>query len=137
MSIALISSILTAKFGESITLDSQTLIPHPADIFSLDKWKKSGQLEVNYVYKYEAFEIRSKNKVYSHILAGTVDTANDSFLQFETDMDLNNSVMSLGAAKSNGIIKYNNVTGYMRRKVILGYADIDSIEYILVHPINP
>jgi len=133
MSIALISSILTAKFGTSISLVNEDLIPHPADLVGLAKFLKDfpNKTKSDYVYIYEAFEIRSVNKVYSHILKGTVDLLNPSFLQFETDMDLNTSTMVLGAAAGKHVV-YNGISGRMYRRVFLDYKSIDTVEYVRI-----
>lgn len=129
MSIAKINAILSVKYDTEILLTDEELVMHPSDIILLERFIKEGGLVENYVKKYEPFEIRSKNKVYSHILINTIDYTNTKVLQFETDTDLNTSVQVMGSTKGKKYV-YNGVSGYYRRRVILDYASIDSIEYV-------
>jgi len=131
---ALISTILTAKYKEAMAVLPDTPVAHPTDIISLEKYLKvEGNIAANYVDRYEPFEIRSANKVYSHILKGTVDTGSPLVLQFQTDVDINTSTMQMGSPSGKKQI-YNGVQGYIRRKVIIDYQRIDAIEYIRVEP---
>jgi hypothetical protein len=139
MSIEIMNSILSIKFGTTISLTPETsLLLHPTDLIGLSNYMKSnpGKTLVDYLplVKYEDFEIRSDNKVYSHILKGTIDTTNQFFLQFETDTDLNTSTMVLGAPSAKSVTQ-NGVKGEVRRRVIIDYKSIDSIEFIKIKAI--
>lgn len=133
MSIAKINTILTQKFGTTVALTNVDLVPHPADIILMDRYVKAGNDVSTYVKLYEPFEIRSKNKVYSHILINTIDTTNPKVMIFDTDVDINTTTQVLGSVKGKKHT-YNGVEGYYRRRVVLDYASIDSVEYITFKP---
>jgi hypothetical protein len=130
MSMILINSILSKKYGTTITLPNATLVPHPSDIIRLEQHIKIHGNATTFVSFYEPFEIRSDDKVYSHIIADTVDVSHENVLQFETDMDLNSTISVLGSPRGSKIRKYNGVSGHFRRKVIVDYKSIWAVEYI-------
>lgn len=133
--IALINSILSIKFGTAIVLAPEAhVVMHPTDLFNYAKFKKDNPTKTiaDYVPMYEPIEIRSHNKVFSHIIKDSVDVSNTFYLQFETDTDLNTSTQVLGSPSSRNV-PLNGVDGTIRRRIIIDYKSIDDVSYVKVH----
>ena len=129
------NEILSLMAGATISYpDTEVFTLHPTDRVLLETHLKHGGILAGYINRYLSFEIKSHDRTYSNILAGSVDTTNVTLLVFETDTDLNDSIQTLGSNNTR-IYEYFGTIGKFRRRVIIPYNQITSIEIILVKPI--
>lgn len=131
MSVPIINGIIQKKSNVNSFLPVSTvLMNHPSDVVGMQNHLNIGGTPATYVYKYESFEIMCKNRVYSHILKGSVDYSDNKILIFETDMDVDSGSVVYGAGTSSKkIYSFGTQTGTIRRAVLLDYTQIDSIEF--------
>lgn len=133
---SIIGFILSKKFNTDIKVIMRKAIPNPTDLINIKQILEENLPIGSHPFLYERFEIRSDDRVYSHIVAGTVDYSSDYFLQFEIDDDMNNSIHNLGSSIRK-IYRVNPETRIIfRKKIILDYNLISSIESVIHKPIE-
>lgn len=133
MSISLINAILSKVHNTTINLPDKEIVPHPHDAIQIRNLIQKDKDVSSYEKRYEPFELRSNTMFYTHICRNSVDVSNDNFLEFDTDININNSIMIAGASTNTKFI-YNDQPGIIKRRIILPYRSIASLEFVYFTP---
>jgi len=133
---SLIGFIMSKKFGSDIQIIMRKALPSASDMITFQKSKDNDEDTGENPFRYERYEIRTIDKVYTHIMYGSVNYSNDNFLEFDIDNDLNDKVVTMGGfiKKIYELDKLHTYT--FLKRIILPYKSIISIEVIVHIPLQ-
>jgi len=123
-----INQILALTVG-GVVDSSMEVLPHQSDLGSSVAFVKNGGNIVDYVEKYERFNLRTEDQsFFSNIVKDSIDLSVDGLMIFDLDHDVGNSIMVSGSPIRN-INNYGDDKGHFIRRIYLNIYKVMAVEF--------